>query len=293
MQQEHRRLRFQHHHHRLRQRRRRRPRSSSARRSVAPLRSASRRAVTRRARPTPSTSRVAPSPGPRSAPPAPLLPSRRRSTRPRSPTASTTCAQPWSISSATPPSIVQSNVRVDNTAPSVVSSTPADGAVTASASALTLTASEDLASATQIKLDGVAAGFVPSLAGPVRVLRDRRARRRQPLPHRLAARRRRQPRPVPPQPHDRERRLDRAARHDEERSSSLPDDPLVGRRRDDGDDAGERLAGGTPAGAGLPRPPHRSEPRARLDPADHDPARFVDRRRPDDLGSRRHRRAPF
>ena len=36
----------------------------------------------------------APSPGHRSAPPAPLLSSRRRSTRPRSPTASTTCAQP-------------------------------------------------------------------------------------------------------------------------------------------------------------------------------------------------------
>ena len=63
-------------------------------------------------------------------------------------------------------SIVQSNVRVDNTAPSVVSSTPADGAVTASASSLTLTASEDLASTTQLKLDGVAAGFVPSLTGP-------------------------------------------------------------------------------------------------------------------------------
>ena len=63
-------------------------------------------------------------------------------------------------------SIVQSNVRVDNTAPSVVSSTPADGAVTASASSLALTASEDLASITQLKLDGVAAGFVPSLTGP-------------------------------------------------------------------------------------------------------------------------------
>ena len=103
----------------------------------------------------------------------------------------------------------------------------------------------------------------------------------------------RQPRTVPPQHHDRERHLDRAARHDEERQLEPPDDPLVGRRRDDGDDAGERLAGGAAAGAGLPRPPHRSEPRPRLDPADHDPARFVDRRRPDDLGSRRHRRAPL
>ena len=62
--------------------------------------------------------------------------------------------------------IVQSNVRVDNTAPSVVSSTPADGAVTRSANSLALTASEDIASITQLKLDGVAAGFVPSLSGP-------------------------------------------------------------------------------------------------------------------------------
>ena len=91
--------------------------------------------------------------------------------------------------------IVQSNVRVDNTAPSVVSSTPADGAVTASAASLTLTASEDIASITQLKLDGVAASFVAVAHRPVRILRDRRARRRQPLPDRLAARRRRQPSP--------------------------------------------------------------------------------------------------
>ena len=63
-------------------------------------------------------------------------------------------------------------MQVDNTAPSVVSSTPADGSVTASASSLDLTASEDLASITQLKLDGAVAAFAPSLAGPSAIVRQ-------------------------------------------------------------------------------------------------------------------------
>ena len=62
--------------------------------------------------------------------------------------------------------ILDPNVRVDNTAPSVVSSTPADGSVAASAGPLALTASEDVASITQLELDGAATAFAPTLAGP-------------------------------------------------------------------------------------------------------------------------------
>ena len=61
---------------------------------------------------------------------------------------------------------VQAGVRVDNTAPAVVSSTPADGAVAASVSLFDLTASEDVASITQLELDGAAAASSPVLTGP-------------------------------------------------------------------------------------------------------------------------------
>ncbi len=188
-------------------------------------------------------------------------------------------------------SIVQSNVRVDNTAPSVVSSTPADGAVTASASSFALTASEDLASITQLKLDGAAAGFVPSLTGPsaafvTGALADGNHSLTGWL-HDAAGNL-----AVPPQPDDRERRPTEPP--DTTRTSARASRrPLVGRRLDDGDDPGRTSAGGAAAGAGLPRPPHRSEPRRRRRSRATTiqlGSSIVDVRH--DLGSRRHRRAP-
>jgi hypothetical protein len=56
---------------------------------------------------------------------------------------------------------VRTGLLVDNTAPSVVSSTPADGSVVASADKIALTATEDLSDVTDVQLDGV------PLAAPV------------------------------------------------------------------------------------------------------------------------------
>ena len=49
---------------------------------------------------------------------------------------------------------VRSGIRIDNTAPSLASSTPADGGTVAAVSAISLRASEDLAAVTAVTLDG-------------------------------------------------------------------------------------------------------------------------------------------
>ena len=59
---------------------------------------------------------------------------------------------------------VRSGIRIDNTAPSLASSTPADGSIVGSASAISLRASEDLAAVTGVTLDG-AATVTPVLSG--------------------------------------------------------------------------------------------------------------------------------
>src|SRR5207247_712794 len=51
---------------------------------------------------------------------------------------------------------VRSGIRIDNTAPSLASSTPAEGSIVASVSAISLHASEDLAAVTSVTLDGAA-----------------------------------------------------------------------------------------------------------------------------------------
>ncbi|HZT91093.1 MAG TPA: invasin domain 3-containing protein [Gaiellaceae bacterium] len=56
-------------------------------------------------------------------------------------------------------------VVVDNTPPSVVASTPADGSVVPSAGSLSLTASEPVASVDDLQLDGANARFTPSISG--------------------------------------------------------------------------------------------------------------------------------
>jgi adhesin/invasin len=57
------------------------------------------------------------------------------------------------------------NVRIDNTSPTIVSSTPADGAVVASVSSIDATASEDLSAVTSLELDGSPATFGATISG--------------------------------------------------------------------------------------------------------------------------------
>jgi hypothetical protein len=64
---------------------------------------------------------------------------------------------------ASGPSVVAGR-RIDNTAPSFVSATPADGSTIVSASSIAITASEDLSSVTGATLDGVAI-VAPAIAG--------------------------------------------------------------------------------------------------------------------------------
>jgi methionine-rich copper-binding protein CopC len=61
--------------------------------------------------------------------------------------------------------VVVNNVRVDNTVPAVVTESPVDGSVVSSVSTITLDASEDVSAVTSLKLDGVVAGFTPSISG--------------------------------------------------------------------------------------------------------------------------------
>ena len=58
-----------------------------------------------------------------------------------------------------------SNVPVDNTAPSILSTTPADGSVQSSVSSMSLTASKNLSAVNSLKLDGVVPTFTPSISG--------------------------------------------------------------------------------------------------------------------------------
>jgi large repetitive protein len=60
---------------------------------------------------------------------------------------------------------VRGGIRIDNKAPRLISSTPADGSTVASASSISLTASEDLASIAGATLDGAAVA-APILSGP-------------------------------------------------------------------------------------------------------------------------------
>jgi hypothetical protein len=57
------------------------------------------------------------------------------------------------------------NVRIDNTRPALVASTPADGSVVASAGSVDATASEDLAAVTSLRLDGSPAAGVATVSG--------------------------------------------------------------------------------------------------------------------------------
>ncbi len=105
------------------------------------------------------------------------------------------------LGNASAPS-VRANVRFDNTAPQLVSSAPADGSVSASASQIVLTASEPV-TAVGVLLDG-AATPPPSISGSTLDLHHRRARRGPARPHGPARGRERHPRPVPRRRHDRE-----------------------------------------------------------------------------------------
>ena len=57
------------------------------------------------------------------------------------------------------------NVTIDNTAPTIVSSTPADGSIVTSASSITATASEPVASVSSLELDGRSATFTATETG--------------------------------------------------------------------------------------------------------------------------------
>ena len=134
--------------------------------------------------------------------------SARRSTRAPSPTASTTCAPSATTRSATPlRASVRTNVRFDNTAPTLVSSDPADGSVSTSANQIVLTASEPV-TAPGALLDGVAAP-APTLRLDAH-LRDRRAHRRPARPLGRARGRERHSHAVPRRSHDREHAADRS-----------------------------------------------------------------------------------
>ncbi|HEY3185515.1 MAG TPA: PASTA domain-containing protein, partial [Gaiellaceae bacterium] len=61
---------------------------------------------------------------------------------------------------------VRPGLLVDNTAPAVVSSTPADGSVVASAGTIALTATEDLSDVTDVQLDGAPLAAPPVVNGP-------------------------------------------------------------------------------------------------------------------------------
>jgi methionine-rich copper-binding protein CopC len=61
--------------------------------------------------------------------------------------------------------VVTSNVRVDNTPPAIVSTSPADGSVMSSVSSMSLTASENLSAVNSLKLDGVVPAFTASISG--------------------------------------------------------------------------------------------------------------------------------
>jgi adhesin/invasin len=61
--------------------------------------------------------------------------------------------------------VVTSNVRVDNTAPTIVSTSPADGSLMSSVSSMSLTASENISAVNSLRLDGVVPTFTPSISG--------------------------------------------------------------------------------------------------------------------------------
>jgi hypothetical protein len=62
-------------------------------------------------------------------------------------------------------SVVTSNVRVDNTAPTTISTSPADGSVLSSVGSMSLTASENLSAVNSLRLDGVVPAFATSISG--------------------------------------------------------------------------------------------------------------------------------
>ena len=178
---------------------------------------------------------------------------------------------------------IREDVRLDNTAPQLVSAAPADGSVSTSANQIVLTASEPV-TAPGALLDGAAALAPDDLRQPAD-LRHRRARRRAPRPLGRARGCERHARTVPGGRHDREHAVGRPAAGRAQRHLLRRLDTDRARRPRHGADASERMADAADAAGLHPRPPRRRRPgRQRLRAGD------ADRRRHRPLGARRHLR---
>ena len=158
------------------------------------------------------------------------------------------------VGNVSAPSVVASR-RIDNTPPSFVSATPADGSTVAGASSIAVTASEALSAVTGATLDGVATA-APAISGTDRDVRHRPARRRPAHARRRARRPGRQDDALHDPLHDRERpAAGRLALRRDERVPGCDRDARLDRRRRVGHDARRVCRLDRP-----PRAPDRPEP---------------------------------